>query len=115
QEHKRLTEQFTPDYPLVREAKAALDAQLNAVRSYVNNRLMRAREQVTSLDAAIEGYNEKLKDLPDAELKLATLTQETDVYSKLYQFILERQQQAALTKASTISNSRVLDAPILPS
>lgn len=114
QAYKSLSEQFTPDYPPVREARAALESQLKAVQSYVKSRLGRAQEQVLSLDAAVQRYTEKLKELPDAELKLATLTQETDVYSKLYQFLLERQQQAALTKASTISKSRVLDAPILP-
>lgn len=115
QEHKRLGEQFTPDYPLVREAQASIDAQLAAIRSYVDNRLKRAKEQQAALDTAVDRYTEKLKKLPDAELKLATLTQKTEVYSKLYQFLLERQQQAALTKASTISKSRVLDPPIIPS
>ncbi len=113
-EFKRLSEQFTADYPLVKEAKAAVDTQLSAVRSYVNTRLSRARDQVSSLDGVIQSYTDKLKDLPDAELKLATLTREADVYSKLYSFLLERQQQAALTKASTISKSRVLDSPVLP-
>lgn len=115
QEHKRLSEQFTPDYPLVREAQAALEAQLKGIRNYVNTRLTRAQEQVASLDGVIQRYAEKLKGLPDAELKLASLTREAEVYSKLYQFLLERQQQAALTKASTISKSRVLDPAILPS
>jgi len=112
-EYKRLSEQFTPDYPLVREAKVALDNQLQAIRSYVENRLRRAKEQVSSLDTVIERYEGKLKSLPDAELKLASLTQQTEVYAKLYAFLLERQQQAALTKASTISKSRILDAPML--
>lgn len=115
QEYKRISEQFTPDYPLVREARAALDAQMKSVRTYVNNRLTRAQEQITSLDGAMQRYADKLKELPDAELKLATLTQEADVYSKLYQFLLERQQQAALTKASTILKSRILDPPVIPS
>lgn len=114
QEYKSLSEQFTPDYPPLKEAKASLDAQLKAVQSYVNNRLRRAQERLTSLDDAVDRYTGKLKELPDAELKLVTLTQEVEVYSKLYQFLLERQQQAALTKASTISKSRILDAPTLP-
>lgn len=113
-EYKRLSEQFTGDYPVVKEAKAALDSQLKAVRSYVNTRLSRAQEQVASLEDVLKGYADRLKELPDAELELASLTREADVYSKLYSFLLEHQQQAALTKASTISKSRVLDSPTLP-
>lgn len=112
-DYKRLSEQFTPDYPLVRDAQATLDAQLSTVRSYVTSRLARAKEQVSSLDAVIQKFEDKLKTLPDAELKLASLTQQSEVYAKLYTFLLERQQQAALTKASTISKSRILDTPIL--
>jgi len=114
-EYKSVSQDNTPEHPTVKKALAELDAQLKAVQSYVNSRLTRARAQVASLDSAIESYGDKLKVLPDAELKLASLTREADVYSKLYSFLLERQQQAALTKASTISKSRVLDSPILPS
>lgn len=113
-EYTRLSGQFTPDYPVVREAKAGLDAQLATVRKYVETRLSRAQAQVTALDEAVANYGEKLKGMPDAELKLAELTREADVYSRLYSFLLERQQQAGLTKASTISKSRILDTPLLP-
>lgn len=112
-EYKRLSEQFTPDYPVVQDAHAALEAQLSAIRRYVDTRLARSREQVASLDTVLQRFEEKLKTLPDSEFRLASLTQQSEVYAKLYSFLLERQQQAALTKASTISKSRVLDAPIL--
>jgi tyrosine-protein kinase Etk/Wzc len=114
-DYKALAEQFTADYPPLKEAKAALDSQLQAVQSYVTTRLKREREQLTSLDSVMDKYSSELKQLPDTELKLVTLTQETEVYSKLYEFLLERQQQAALTKASTISENRVLDKPDIPS
>jgi tyrosine-protein kinase Etk/Wzc len=115
QDYKALAEQFTPDYPPLKEAHAALNAQLQSVQSYVDTRLKRAREQLASLDAQMDQYNTHLKELPDAELKLVTLTQETEVYSKLYEFLLERQQEAALTKASTVSENRVLDSAVIPS
>jgi tyrosine-protein kinase Etk/Wzc len=114
QDYKALSEQFTTDYPPLKEAQAALQSQLKAVQSYVGTRLKRAKEQLASLEDVMAKYNGDLKTLPDTELKLVTLTQEADVYSKLYEFLLERQQQAALTKASTISQNRVLDAPRFP-
>jgi succinoglycan biosynthesis transport protein ExoP len=37
-----------------------------------------------------------------------------EVYSKTYSYLLERQQQAGIVKASTLSKNRVLDAPEVP-
>lgn len=106
---KALSEQFTPDYPPLKEARAALAAQLKSVQAYVNTRLARAREQLASLEAVQNQYTNQLKKLPDAEQKLVVLTQETEVYGKLYEFLLEKQQEAGETKASTISKTKVLD------
>ena len=59
-------------------------------------------------------FNDKLKTLPAAELQLAAFTREVEVFSKIYSFLLEKQAQAELTKASTISKSRFLDAAVVP-
>jgi tyrosine-protein kinase Etk/Wzc len=115
QDYKVLEGQFTADYPPLREAKMALEGQLKAIQTYVNTRLARAREQLASIDSLMDKYTAKLQKLPDAELKMITLTQETDAYGKLYEFLLEREQQAGVTKASTISKSHVIDAPTIPS
>jgi Mrp family chromosome partitioning ATPase len=52
--------------------------------------------------------------VPGAELGLAQLGRESEVYSRVYSYLLERQQQAAITKASTVSKNRILDFPQEP-
>jgi uncharacterized protein involved in exopolysaccharide biosynthesis len=37
------------------------------------------------------------------------MTRESEVYNRIYSFLLERQQQAGIVKASTVSKNRVLD------
>ena len=39
---------------------------------------------------------------------------ETEVYTRMYSNLLERKQQAAITKASTVSKNRILDRPYVP-
>jgi len=88
--------------------------QLDMTRNYVSTRLARAQEQVHALDAVIKQYEEKLQAVPGAELGLAKIGRESEVYSRIYSYLLERQQQTQILKASTVSKNRILDAPEVP-
>jgi uncharacterized protein involved in exopolysaccharide biosynthesis len=100
--------------PEVREQRARVDAQLTSVRGYVASRLARSKDSLNSLSGLIQALQNKLKTVPGAEFGLAQLERQSEVYSKTYSYLLERQQQAAITKASTLSKNRVLDPPGLP-
>jgi tyrosine-protein kinase Etk/Wzc len=105
---------FHDTAPDVRNAKAQIAAQTETVRNYVTSRLARAQENLGTLTNIINQFQEKLKSVPGAEVGLAQISRESDVYSKLYSQLLERQQQAAILKASTVSKNRVLDRPEAP-
>lgn len=106
-----LETRFSSEAPDVINKKAQVESQLATIRSYVSNRLKRAQENLGTLSGVIGTYENKLKTVPEAELGLAQLTREAEVYDSLYAFLLRRQQQAAITKASTVSKNRVLDHP----
>ncbi|HET7539017.1 MAG TPA: GNVR domain-containing protein [Polyangiaceae bacterium] len=110
-----LDARFSGAAPDMREQQAQVDAQLAAIRSYVGSRLTRAQESLGALNSIIGQFEEKLKTVPGAELGLAQLNRESEVYSKTYSYLLERQQQAAIIKASQLSKNRVLDLPQVPS
>jgi tyrosine-protein kinase Etk/Wzc len=109
-----LDARFSGAAPDMREQQAQVDAQLAAIRSYVSSRLTRAQESLGALNSLIAQFEEKLKTVPGAELGLAQLSRESEVYSKTYSYLLERQQQAAIIKASQLSKNRVLDLPQVP-
>jgi tyrosine-protein kinase Etk/Wzc len=100
--------------PEVRNLRAEIGAELDAIRNYVRARLSRARQSLRRLDGIVEQFDEKLRTVPTAEVGLAQLTRETEVYSALYSQLLKQQQQTALLKASSISKNRMLDAPQVP-
>jgi tyrosine-protein kinase Etk/Wzc len=102
---------FSSEAPDVRNMTAQVNAQLGTIRNYVSNKLNRAQENLGALNHVMQGYEEKLRSVPGAELHLAQLARESDVYTRLYSYLLERQQQAALLKASTVSKNRILDTP----
>jgi tyrosine-protein kinase Etk/Wzc len=113
QELTDLEARFNPSAPDVREQRAQVDAQLGAIRNYVSSRLKRAQHNLESLNGIIAQFERRLTSVPGAELGLAQLARESEVYGRLYSYLLERQQQTAIVKASTISKNRVLDEPQL--
>lgn len=114
EELKKAEQQFQSDAPAVREQRAHVEAQLEMVRNYVQTRSARAQEQLASLNGIIAQSENKLRNVPRAELELAQLSRHTEVLSKIYSYLLERQQQAAIVKAATISDNRILDLPKIP-
>jgi tyrosine-protein kinase Etk/Wzc len=109
-----LEEKYNAVAPEVKLQRSQVDAQLSMIRNYVSNRLARAQENLASMTEIIKQYETKLSSVPAAEFGVAQLTRESEVYSRIYSYLLERQQQAAILKASRISKNRVLDAPEQP-
>jgi tyrosine-protein kinase Etk/Wzc len=114
QELRRDEEKFTGDAPAVQEQRAQVDTQVKMIRAYVVGRYQRAQQQLESLNKMIRQYENKVSTLPRAQLELGQLTRNTEVLSKMYTFLLDQQEQAAVTKASTISKNHVLDSPRIP-
>jgi len=102
------------DAPAVVQQRAVVENQLTMVRRYVASRLARAEEQVRSLDSVIAQARAKLQSVPDAELGLARIGRESEVYSRVYSYLLERQQQTQILRASTVSKNRIIDLPEIP-
>ncbi len=109
-----LESRFQGPVPEVRDQRAQVAGQLEAIRNYVSSRHRRAQENLGTLNSIIGQFQEKLKTVPAAALGVAQLTRESEVYDKTYGYLLERQQQAAIAKASTLSKNRILDMPELP-
>ncbi|HEX4340817.1 MAG TPA: GNVR domain-containing protein [Polyangiaceae bacterium] len=103
---------FNDASPELKEARAQVDNQLGMIRNYVTNRLNRAQQALGTLSGVVQENEDRLKTVPGAELGLAQLARESEVYSKIYSYLLERQQQMAIIKASRVSKNRVLDAPV---
>jgi tyrosine-protein kinase Etk/Wzc len=88
-----------------------VETQLSMVRNYVTTRMGRAQDNLSKLNDVITQYETKLQAVPGAEFGLSRLARDSDVFRRIYSYLLEQQQQMAITKASTVSRNRVLDLP----
>ena len=109
-----LRERFTDEAPAIKEQQAQVEAQLAMVNRYIQNRHARSQQQLDALSTMISKFDERLSAVPGAELQLSQLTRNTEVLSKMYSFLLERQEQAMVAKAANISRNHILDSPRIP-
>lgn len=114
QDLRQAEQRFTDEAPTVREARAQVASQMQTVQNYVTSRRGRAQQQLDSLNHLISHFEDRLKTVPRAELELAQLTRNSDVLAKMYTFLMEREQEATVSKASTMSRNHVLDYPVVP-
>jgi capsular exopolysaccharide synthesis family protein len=109
-----LEQRFNSASPDVQNQRAKVNAQAEMVRNYIDSRLARAQDNLSAMNNVIGQFEAKLKTVPGAEMGLAQMARESEVFNRTYSYLLERQQQAGIAKASTVSKNRVLDPPRIP-
>lgn len=113
-ERKSLLVNYTAAHPAVIEKDAAIRRVLEAMLSAYQS--VRQELQLAERDAysKIAGYDAQLKEVPEAELELARRTRINTVNAQLYNFLLQKQQEARIAQASTLSSVSVVDRAQLP-
>lgn len=72
----------------------------------------KAREN--GLKKIVDDYNQELRTLPKQELELARLIRDKEVNDKIYSMLLEKREEARITKAGKIGDIRVIDPAEVP-
>ena len=91
-ERSELRQRFTEHHPLLLATE---------------RKLARLRTERTALDT-------RLKGIPDAERVSAQLTRDVKVANELYLQLNNKAQEYRVLKSSTITNARIIDAPVVP-
>lgn len=115
-----LRELYTPQAPEMKQASTEISSIKNAIVSVIGNQDSDAQQQLNTLNELISKFKEKMGRYPKEALQVLSLTRSSEVLGKLYMFLLEKQEEAAISKASNITKNRVLDpalvqgAPVAP-
>lgn len=72
----------------------------------------RAREN--GLKKIVDNYNQELRTLPKQEMELARLIRDKEVNDKIYSMLLEKREEARITKAGKIGDIRIIDRAEVP-
>ena len=91
-----------------------LKQNTTALTNYVKSKISEIKIQIRELNNVFNLLMKKISSLPDAERKMASLERKLNVSGKIYQFLLEKREEAQISKAMTVSNIRIID-PAIPS
>lgn len=108
-----LQKQYTAASPQMIQAQAKLASIRSAIGELVQNQEKMATQQLQSIDSIIAQYQTKMATFPHSELEVISLTRSSEVLGKLYMFLLQKQEEAAINKASTLTKNRILDTALV--
>lgn len=93
-----------------------IDQQLDKLRADINENLRTimssAKLSRDQLKLKSDSYKSTISEIPLKEKELLEIKRQQGIKEALYLFLLQKREENAITLASTISNSKLLDAPI---
>ena len=105
---------FTESHPAVVEVQSQITRVREALLSTYRAMRQELLQSERDLANTIAGFDAQMEDIPAAELELAKRTRVNTVNAELYTFLLQKQQEARIAQASTISNVHVVDLALTP-
>ena len=86
----------------------------DSIRTLVANDLRQTSANLQQMDQTIARFNTRLRAMPAESLQVVALKRSSDVYGQLYVLLMQKAEEAAVSKAATVVNSRVVVPAVLP-
>ncbi len=106
--------QFKDNAPEVKAEEASIGQIQDSIRTVVGNDLSLSVKSLADIDALISQFQSQLKLMPAESLQVIALSRSSDVYGGLYVLLMQKKEDAEVSKAGTIINTRVVTPPELP-
>lgn len=109
-ERERMLMSTTEENPMVRN----MDQQSDNLRGDINNSLASLKRElqtgIRELQARTGGLDEKIRQVPTKERVFLEYSRQQNVKQELYLFLLQKREETAVQKSSTLANVRIIDA-----
>ena len=104
----QLRVQFTNQAQEVKIVNAQVARMEESIGTIVHNDLAAADKNLANLNTIIGRLQSEIKEMPAESLRVISLKRSTDVLGQLYVLLMEKQEQAQVSKAATIINTRIV-------
>ena len=111
---RSLLAENTEQHPQVKALQGQIDELQNKIRATFEATLRNISKQESDIVQRLADYEASLRKLPAAERELARFTRVSTVNANIFTFLLQKQEEARIAQASTISNIKVVDSAITP-
>lgn len=112
-QRRTLLKELSEGHPQVKGLKAQIDEVQSKLLATYEATLKGISRSEASLQQELARYEEEFRQLPEAERELGKLLRVTKVNAEIYTFLLQKHEEARITKAATVSNISVVDPAIL--
>ena len=109
-----LDEIYTANHPKVISVNQSIQNVKSNIQKVAQGIYDRVHKKVVVLKSVIDEYNGILSQLPQKDIELTRYKNLFSVNDKIYNFLLEKQSEISLRKASIVPDKKVLDYPKLP-
>jgi capsular exopolysaccharide synthesis family protein len=106
--------QFTSNAPEIQAQQAAIDKIEESIRTIIANDEAFAARSLANIQSMVAEYQAKIRSMPAESLQVLTLTQSSQVFGQLYVLLMEKEEEAEVSKAATIVETRVISPSELP-
>lgn len=116
-QHEKLKQTTAENNPAMQAVTGQINTLKPAILENVRNNRINLEASRNNLALTNNGYNSILGTIPEKERALIDVSREQTTLNTLYNFLLQKREQAALAYSSSISETRVIDkaqASILP-
>ena len=103
----RTTSEQNPLLQTINSQLKSIKANISGNIITMRNSLVGAKQQVTATNRKIEG---EIRTIPAKERILMSITRQQSIKNDLYTYLLRKREETAVSYASAISDSRVIDA-----
>ncbi|THH39288.1 GumC family protein [Neolewinella litorea] len=113
-------ETVTPDHPMVATFDEKLGDLKRSILRSVNSLLRETNERVSKIEERIRPLQAQMTRIPGNEQRLLQIMRQQEIKQNLFMFLLEKREEAALSIAAQVPNTRIIDrasstsAPISP-
>lgn len=98
-----------PENPII----AVMDQQLSRLRNDIKvnttNLLRSSQSAATALQQQNQDFNDKIRSVPKIQREYINIKRQQDIKQTLYLYLLQKREEAAITEAANVSNSRIVD------
>jgi len=92
----------------------SLDSQIKTIKASINENVSTIRQQLTSNKNQLLANNKRIESMirtvPGKERALLNISRQQAIKNGLYTYLLQKREETALSAASTVSDSRTVDA-----
>ncbi|WP_116126095.1 GumC family protein [Lewinella sp. IMCC34183] len=108
-EREQRLESVTPDHPMMATYNEQLEDLKRNIDRSVRSLLRETNERVAKIEERIRPLQAQMNRMPANEQRMLQIMRQQTIKQNLFMFLLEKREEAALTIAAQVPNTRIID------